>query len=158
MLRAGEEQKQRAIEMVRQGATFAAAGAAVGVSDLAVRKWCKAAGVQSARSTGGATGRAGAMVPAVVGTAPVDKENTRAATTRQRPPSPSVDVAGEVKVSAPQEALSRPAAVPDAADALETLVGPALAQRVRRLAKYNGESVAALVTRLIMTTLWQWEP
>ena len=45
--------RQHAIDLVRCGATFKAAGAAVGLSDFPVRKWCRAAGVVSARSRRG---------------------------------------------------------------------------------------------------------
>lgn len=55
--------RHKAVDLVRDGATFTAAGEAVGVSDYAVRQWCKAAGVASVRGLGAR--RAGDPVAAV---------------------------------------------------------------------------------------------
>ena len=51
--RASALARHHAVDLVRRGATFKAAGEAVGVSDFAVRQWCRADGVASVRGRGG---------------------------------------------------------------------------------------------------------
>ena len=51
--RASALARHHAVDLVRRGATFKAAGEAVGVSDFAVRRWCRADGVASVRGRGG---------------------------------------------------------------------------------------------------------
>lgn len=57
-------ERHRAVDLVRHGATFQAAGEAVGVSDFAVRKWCKADGVVSVRSRARGDNPGGIVEPA----------------------------------------------------------------------------------------------
>ena len=54
-----------AVRMIREGATFAAAAKAAGVSDFAVRQWCKAAGIRSRGSMAQEAARKGGVTGAV---------------------------------------------------------------------------------------------
>lgn len=69
--RASAPARHKAVDLVRRGATFTAAAEAVGVSDFAVRQWCKADGVASVRGRRGDRGGGAGTLADAADSAPV---------------------------------------------------------------------------------------
>jgi 3-oxoacyl-ACP reductase-like protein len=65
------------------------------------------------------------------------------------------DAVQEPKGAGAAAGAAEPAA---ALQALQLLVGQELAERIQRVSKYQGGSIQSLVTRLVVATLWHWEP
>jgi hypothetical protein len=161
------EIRDRAVERVRSGATFAEAAGEAGVSDFAVRKWCKSEGVRSARSVGGrhrpsrerdAAAGEGDRPPSEDGVGCVvepGRVDLRAAETVPRP-RPAEEPGGVDGADAGAEGA--PALIGgDALPALLETVEEAVARRVRALAKREGRPVGQVLTRLLLEVLWRWE-
>ena len=152
--------RNRAVDLVRGGATFAEAAREVGVSDFGVRKWCKAAGVRSARATGGrhrpsrerdAAAGEGDRPPSEDGVASVVEPGGLDLRAAQTGPSPRpADEPGAVEGS-PAGGVS------DALPALLETVEEAVARRVRALAKREGRPVGQVLERLLLEVLSRWE-
>lgn len=154
------EIRARAVERVRGGATFAEAAGEAGVSDFAVRKWCKSEGVRSARSVGGRHRPS--------------RERDAAAGEGDRPPSEDgvacvVEPGGVALRAAETGPCPRPTEEPGAVDgssaasegdalsALLETVEEGVARRVRALAKREGRPVGQVLTRLLLEVLSRWE-
>ena len=154
------EIRDRAVERVRSGATFAEAAGEAGVSDFAVRKWCKSEGVRSARSVGGrhrpsrerdAAAGEGDRLGSSDGVACVVEPGGVALRAAQTGPSPRpAEEPGAVEGS-PAGGVS------DALPALLETVEEGVARRVRALAKREGRPVGQVLTRLLLEVLWRWE-
>ena len=152
--------RKRAVDLVRGGATFSDAAREVGVSDFGVRKWCKAAGVRSARAMGGRTPSTQAGQAA---TGAEDSPQRADGTTNPRaadavpllPPAVDDDVLRGEDADAGEgsPAASESGALPALLETVEDRV----ARRVRALAKREGRPVGQVLTRLLLEVLSRWE-
>ena len=156
---AAPETRSHAVDLVRDGATFDEAGKAVGVSDYAVRKWCKAAGVRSARAIGGPGPSRAKAALVRVGSAVMEEPPVAeaSAVAEAVPVAPSPPGEG----GSPVPAASAPALPSGEADpALPPLLGTVearVARRVMALAEREGRPVGQVLTRLLLEVLGRWE-
>jgi|GEM_PF-4781339 len=148
-----EERRERALALVRDGASFRAAGAVVGCSGMAVRNWCQAAGIQSNQAARRAVARregAAAIEAAVVQRAVVGSPLA--------PPAGKPGASGVPGGPAGGDAARGPATAQ--ASGLPELLGDVeerVADRVRRLAAREGRPVGQVLSRLLPEVLWRWE-